>query len=185
MSKRRSGLTRTFHRISVAAASLARSAGANVSSLLRSRRGIAVEVVIADAPRRRAIASEVRRAHDQLRRALGSDLPADLVVVVQQTVMTDHPLAGCFQTHRRADGSRALIVRLALQVEGRRLSLDDVLAALADACVGIVAQSSGSSVLVPVGPAAARPAATALTSAIGPDPLAPRQNGTIAHAHVP
>jgi hypothetical protein len=185
MSKRRSPLARALHRIPTVAASFIRAACLRGKSLLRSRRGIPVEVVVADAPRRRAIQREVRRALHQLRRALGSDLPPDLVVMVQQTVTTDHPLAGCFQTHQRADGTRAHLVRLALHVEGRRLSTDDVLAALVDACVGIVVQAGGSSVLVPLGPSASPSTATVPFTAMSPDLLAPRPNGTISRSHIP
>ena len=185
MSRRRPKFSAGFRALAAPLVSVFASARSAVISALRSRRGVPVEVVIADAGRRRAVAREIRRALQQLRRTLGPDLPAGLAVVVQQVVATDQPLAGCVQIHQRADGTRAHLVRLALQVDGRRLATDDVLAALADACVGIVAQSGGPSVLIPLGAPSPRPLQSSPPPAMRPDPLASGSNGTITRAHAP
>lgn len=184
MSRRRPPITRFVRTISAPIVSLLASTRSVVATALRSRHAIPVEVVITDTARRRAIGREIRRALHQLRRTLGPDLPAGLAVVVQQAVATDQPLAGCVQTHQRADGTHAYLVRLALQVDGRRLAIDDVLAALADACVGIVVEAGGPSVLVPLGTAV--PHSTRVAPALmRSDPLAPRSNGTITRAPAP
>ncbi len=139
------------------------------------RRPIPVEVLIADRARRRALERELRRGLARLRRVLGAPLPAELAVVVQQVIRTDRQLAGCYQLGQRPDGSRFALVRLALQVNGRRLTTDELLAVLAEQCIGVVAQQSPS-VLVPVelepGPAEPR-----RPTPLRPDPLAAHSNG--------
>lgn len=185
MSRRRPLFSIHLRAIAITIRSALVSAQSTVISALRSRRTISVEVVITDASRRRATAREIRRALQQLRRTLGSDLPNDLTVVVQQTVVTDQPLVGCVQSRQRADGTRVHLIRLALQFEGRRLSIDDVLAALTDACVGIVVQSATLSVLVPLGMAVPQTNPTTPPPVVRPDPLAPRPNGSISRGQVP
>lgn len=135
-----------------------------------------VAVLIADRARRRAVEREVRRGLAHLQRVLGTTRPAELAVVVQQVITTDRQLAGCYHLGQRPDGSRFALVRLALQVNGRRLTTDELLAVLAEQCIGVLTQHSPS-VLVPVelepGPAEPRRPAP-----LRPDPLTPHANGT-------
>jgi hypothetical protein len=113
------------------------------------RRGPAVEVVIADEGRRRTIKRDVERSVCRLQRAFRQALPSDIVVVVQQVIARDRQPAGCFQVGEREDGSRYAVIRLALQSNGHRLSTDEVLAALTEQCIGILAQDA-KSIVVPV-----------------------------------
>ncbi|MGE3795881.1 MAG: hypothetical protein AB7I38_18415 [Dehalococcoidia bacterium] len=128
-----------------------------------------------DRARRRAVEREVRRGLAHLRRVVGTTQPAELAVVVQQVITTDRQLAGCYQLGQRPDGSRFALVRLALQVNGRRLTTDELLAVLAEQCIGVLTQHSPS-VLVPVeldpGPTEPRRPAP-----LRPGPLAPHADG--------
>ena len=115
------------------------------------RRRIPIEVVLADAGRRRTLKREVARTVRRLQRLLGGLLPDDIVVVVQQAIPAEAELAGCCQLAQRPDKRRFALVRLALQVSGRRLSTDEVLAALAEQCVGLALQQApGIDVRVPI-----------------------------------
>lgn len=154
--------------------------------LRQRRRPVPVEVLVADGARRRALERELRRGLRRLRGALGAPLPVDLAVVVQQVLVTDRQLAGCYQLGLRPDGSRFALARLALQVNGRSLSTDELLAALADVLIGLtVEQCGGSSVLVPIDlePWSGAPATEAphLTT-LRPDPLAPQPGDGLAAA---
>ena len=135
-----------------------------------------VAVLIADRTRRRAVERELRCGLTHLQRVLGAPRPAELAIVVQQVITTDRQLAGCYQLGQRPDGSRFALVRLALQVNGRRLTTDELLAVLAEQCIGVLTQHSPS-VLVPVelepGPGEPRRPAP-----LRPDPLVPHANGT-------
>ena len=146
-------------------------------AIRRWRRPVPVEVLIADGARRRQLERELRRGLARLRRVLGVPLPAELAVVVQQVIRTDRQLAGCYHLGQRPDGRRFALVRLALQVNGRRLTTDELLAVLAEQCIGVLTQHSPS-VLVPVelepGPAESRP-----PTPLRPDPLAPHPGGAV------
>jgi hypothetical protein len=143
---------------------------------------VPVEVFVADVARRRVLERELRHALRRLQRALGAPLPAGVAVVVQQVIVTDRQLAGCYQVGRRPDGTQFALVRLALQANGRRHSTDDLLAALAEQCIGLALQHGGGpSVLVPVEleipqvapPPPRTPADVRRVSGLRPDPLAP------------
>lgn len=154
-------------------------------ALRRWRRAVPVEVLIADDARRRALERELRRGLRRLQHALGAPLPDDLAVVVQQVIKTDRQLAGCYQIGQRPAGGRFALVRLALQVNGRRLGTDELLAALAEQCVGLAMRESGSpSVLVPVELEPVGPAELGHLRPLRPDPLAPRPNGSGAGERV-
>lgn len=182
MLRRRPILRGRLRAIAIRVAFLLASTRSAAINVLRSGRAIPVEVVIADATRRRALTQEIHRALRQLRRAFGPDLVSGLAVIVQQTVATDHSLIGCVQTHQRPDGVRVFLVRLALQVDGHRQTTDDLLAALADACVGIVVQSASVSVLVPLEQVTSP--STPTTPPMSSDPLAPSPNGTVSRARI-
>jgi hypothetical protein len=96
------------------------------------------------------LARELARALRQLQLILGELLPADLAIVVQHVIATDRQLAGCYQVGQRSTGTRFALIRLALQVDGRRLATDELLAALAEQCIGLATQLSSSSVIVPI-----------------------------------
>ena len=93
-------------------------------------RRIPIEVVLADPSRRRALKRELAHTVRRLQKIFGELLPSDVVVVVQQAIPAERELAGCCQLAQRPDHQRFALVRLALQVNGRRLSTDEVLAAL-------------------------------------------------------
>lgn len=117
-------------------------------------RGVPLEILVADRARRRRLARQIRTGLCQLRHVLGESFPQHVTVIVQQVVCpatTSRQLAGCSQVGQRADGTRFAHVRLALQVDGHDLHADEVLAALAEQCVGLAAQQAGSaSVLIPI-----------------------------------
>lgn len=150
----------------------------------RWRRPVPVEVLVTDCVKRRALERELRSGMRRLQRVLGAPLPAELAVVVQQVITAERQLAGCYQVGQRPDGTRFALVRLALQVNGRRLSPDELLAALAEQCIGLATQHSAS-VLVPIDFEPGRteqPADIRRLTALRPDPLAPHTNGNgVAH----
>ena len=110
---------------------------------------VPIEVLIADDTRRRALKRELASGVRRLQRIFGAALPTDVVVVAQQLIAKDRQPAGCFQVGMRPDGSRYAVIRLALQANGKRLSTDEVLAALTEQCIGILAQDARS-VVVPI-----------------------------------
>lgn len=141
------------------------------------RRVVPVEILIADQTRRRALERELRTAFGRLQRAFGVPLPTETAVIVQQAVWTDRQLAGCSHVGQRPDGARFAWIRLALQVNGRRLSTDEVLAALAEQYIGLATQLSGNpTVLVPVEFEPARPAEGGHSATLQRDPLVPRSH---------
>jgi hypothetical protein len=150
---------------------------------LRGRlRPVPVEVLVVDRARRRAVHRSVRRGLRRLRRVLGAPLPAGVAIVVQELVTpADRQLAGCYQQGQRPDGSRFALMRLALQVDGHRLTTDELLAVLAEQYIGLAMdQGGGTSVLVPVELEPALPAQATDPVEVRrlqprrPDPLAPR-----------
>ncbi len=148
----------------------------------RRRQQVRLEVLVADDRSRRTLESEVRKGLRRLERALGNTLPAPehLAIVVQRVVKTDRQLAGCYQVGGRPDGSRFALIRLALEVNGQRLGVDYLLAALAEQYVGLVTQQSGSpSVLVPLELEPTPAAEASPRTTLRPDPLTahPSSNG--------
>ncbi|HVC35563.1 MAG TPA: hypothetical protein VNL16_18800 [Chloroflexota bacterium] len=143
-----------------------------------SRQTVPVEVLVADRTRRRALERELRWGLGRLRRALGAPLPPELTVLVQQIISTDRQLAGCYQLGQRTDGTRFALVRLALQVDGRCLTSDELLAVLAEQLIGLATQQS-TGVLVPIDLAPGVPPESRSALVLRPDPLTPRTNGTI------
>ncbi len=75
---------------------------------------------------RRAIASAART----YARALGAELPSELLVVVQRVVHEGRQLNGLLQAFEGGHGNRRYVVHLALFVNGRQVSEDELLAAL-------------------------------------------------------
>jgi hypothetical protein len=143
-------------------------------ALRRCRRGIPVEILVADRARHRRLQRDLRSGLRRLERALGGSFPTDVAVVVQQVICTDRQLAGCYQLGHRPGGGGLALIRLALQVNGRRLETDELLAALAEQCIGLALHGSGGTgLLVPIELEPARPTEDGRPSALRPDPLAP------------
>ena len=139
-------------------------------------RGDPVEVLVTDRSQRLKHERNIRGAIRRLRHGLGRALPEDAVVIVQQVVIADPPVAGCYHLGQRPDGTRFVLIRLALEVDGRVLTSDQLLANLAEQCIAVAMQHDGAlSVVVPLD-LPSRPAPSR------PDPLAPSANGHTAPA---
>jgi hypothetical protein len=105
--------------------------------------------VIVDGRRRqgRRLRREVRRAAQTYARALGVELPPGLLVVVQRVVHVERQLNGLLQAFDACNGGRRYIVHLALSVNGRQVSDDELLAALRHQLACIVKDVVGEPVL--------------------------------------
>lgn len=150
----------------------------------RWRSSVRVEVLVANEKWRSTLEAEVRRVIRQLERVLGRPLDGtgNIAIIVQQVIKTDRQLAGCYQTGKRNDETRFALVRLALQVNGRRLDLDEVLAVLVEQWIALsVQEGGGNSVLVPFELAPREAAQPVARPALRPDPLSPRSNGSVAN----
>lgn len=146
-------------------------------------RRVPVEVLLTDRASGRALAREVRATVRRLRRLLGPALPTDLAVVVQQAIRLERPLAGCYEVGQRPGGEAFALVRLALSVDGKKLSTDEVLAVLADQAFALAAQHGGPREVVPYEPPAHAPVAPERPAALVADPLAPHASGRTNPAH--
>lgn len=150
-------------------------------ALYRLCHPVPVEVLIVDRVRRRSLEVELRRGLRRLGRIVGIPYPTRAAVVVQQVLKTERQFAGCYQLWQRPDGARCVLFRLALEVNGRPLGPDELLAALAEQWIGLaIEQSAAPSVLVPVEFNPTHPSETRRLTALRPDPLAPHPNGTKA-----
>lgn len=164
--------------VEVALGSLQRAASHLWRTLRPRHWPVPVEVLVIDRNRRQGLERELKAALRQLRHALGAELPEGLAVIVQHVIATDRQLAGCCQLAQRPDGGHFTLIRLALQVGGKRLSTDEVLAALAEQCIGLAMQQQpGASVLVPVDLDPAQPVGARDVVSFRPDPLAAQTNG--------
>lgn len=150
--------------------------------LRRRLRPTPIVVMVADPTQRATLEYEVRSGLRCLGRVLGQAPFTNLTVVVQHSIHLDHPVAGCTHVGQRADGSAFALVRLALHVDGRNFSLDEVLAILTEQCIGLaIQQTGGMSVVVPVEWATTTASASSPPPSVR-DPLAPSPNG---HLPVP
>ena len=142
---------------------------------------VRMEILVTNSTRRRKIERELRTGLRQLRRILG-DLPvADIGIVVQQVISTDRQLAGCCQLGYRPDGTQYALCRLALRVNGRPLSSDELLAVLAEQWMVLANHRNDSSVLVPVDIEPGEANLTRRPPRLRPDPLMPYGDGVNAH----
>ena len=133
-----------------------------------------VQVLVKDRARRRAIERDLTAGLRRLRRALGQAFPSDVVVVVQRVICADRQLAGCYQLAGHADGIGFSLIRLALQVDGREIPMDEVLSVLAEQCIGLAVQRVGGvGLLVPIELESIRRPNDGRVDAVRPDPLAP------------
>ena len=89
-------------------------------------------MIIVDVRRRQArrLRREVARAARTYARALGAEVPPRLLVVVQRVVYEGRQLNGLLQAFDTPDGSRRYVLHLALSINGRQVSEDELLAAL-------------------------------------------------------
>ena len=159
--------------LTLTAALLTRALG-KLTQLLRRRHSVPVEVLIAERARRRTLEHDLRAALARLQRTVGSPHLMEVAVVAQHVVRTDRELAGCYQTAWRQGGVRFALLRLALQVNGRELRTDELLAVLAEQYIGLtLEQSAGTSLLVPVDLETPEMRPTGRITAFRPSPLTP------------
>ena len=123
-----------------------RSRAAAIGRALTGRRGPVIEVLVTDAGRRRALTREVREQLGHLRHALGADLPVQAIVVQQSLPEpgSGSERAGYTREVTRGDGRRRTVMVLALEANGRRLSADHVLSALAIQAMALVEQTAAT-----------------------------------------
>ena len=170
-SRKRTLARSAFKAISQTILALARRTG----QIIR-REPVPVEIVLVDHSRRRAIKKDISSTIRRLNRLLAEDAPTGVVVVVQQVIPPGKHLAGCCQVVNRPERGQFAVIRLALQVGGRRLTPDELLSTLVEQYLGLAFQKSGgASVLVPIdldppdeGPAEPKP------TALRPDPFGPQ-----------
>jgi hypothetical protein len=105
--------------------------------------------VIVDSRRRQAgrLRREVTRAARTYARGLGAELPPGLLVVVQRVVYEGRQLNGLLQAFDGANGNRRYVVHLALSVNGRPVTEDELLAALRHQLAGALEDIVGKPVL--------------------------------------
>jgi hypothetical protein len=149
----------TLAAVGRAASAAAAGVGRRTATLWRRlqagrRQGVPVVMLVADRRTREALERSLAGGLRRLRLAV--DLPASVAVtvVVQHVLLTEGAggrLAGCSELAQQADGGRAVLIRLALQPEGRRLTADELLAVLAEQWLALAAQlDGGTRVLVPL-----------------------------------
>jgi len=170
-SRKRTSVRSAFTAVTSMILSLGRRAG----QIIRGE-SVPVEVVLVDHSRRRAIKKDISSTIRRLNRLLADDAPTGVVVVVQQVIPPGKHLAGCCHVVNRPERGQFAVIRLALQVGGRRLTPDELLSTLVEQYLGLAFQKSGgASVLVPIdleppdeGPAEPKP------MALRPDPFGPQ-----------
>jgi hypothetical protein len=142
---------------------------------------IRIEVLVGNATRRRRLERKLRAGLRQLERVLGQPPPGEITILVQHVITTDRQLAGCSHLAQRPDGVRSVLWRLAIQVNGRQLDTDDVLAVLAEQWIALTSQQSDPTVLIPVDlePQGTIPGGRSPT--LRPDPFMPHGNGANTH----
>jgi hypothetical protein len=139
-----------------------------------------VEVLATDRTERRRLGREIRAALQRLERVAGPTLGCHAAVLVQRTVQRNEPVAGSALVIQGSEFERLVLIRLATQVGGRALALDEILAALAELWIRVASEQLASpAVLVPIalGPA---PVAPRAVDPLPADPLAPRRNGHVS-----
>jgi hypothetical protein len=106
-------------------------------------------IVIVDVRRRQArrLRWQVGRAARTYARALGAELPPRLLVVVQRVVYEGRQLNALLQAFDAPDGSRRYVLHLALSINGRQVSEDELLAALRHQLAHVLEDAVGKSAL--------------------------------------
>jgi len=144
---------------------------------------IPLEVLLTNGSRRRKIERELRAGLRQLQHVLGPPSLVEIAIVVQQVITMDGQLAGCYQVRQRPDGSQSALLRVALEVNHRRLSSDDLLAVVAEQWIAIANLQDGPSLLVPIEYESRQTNPEKLAPSLRPDPLMPYRDGI--HPHRP
>ena len=145
-SRKRGPVLRALSATTAAVAELVR----RTVQILR-REPVPVEIVLVDKVRRRAIRRDITATVRRLNRLLADQAPAGVVIVVQQVIPPGKHLAGCCHVVRTTERGQFAVIRLALQVGGRRLTPDELLSTLVEQYLGLAFQrSGGASVLVPI-----------------------------------
>lgn len=134
---------------------------------------VPIEILITGFWRRCWIRARVRCAIRKLQRVLPAPLSLDVAVIVQQIIATEHQLPGCYQITQRSDDSHFALIRLALEVDGRCMTTNELLAVLAEQYIALAMQQNGPSLLVPVDLTSSRAGDTRRPAALRPDPLGP------------
>lgn len=142
-------------------------------ALRRWRQPIAIEVLVSDPARRRSLDRQLRAIVRRLDRLVPLPDQAATAVVVQQVIHSDHSLVGAIEAVQGTGGHRLNLIRLPLQVNGTRLTTDELFAALAEQWVYLVAPDTQRVGIRAMPEGEPRPAAvTPRPLAFRPDPLA-------------
>jgi hypothetical protein len=94
---------------------------------------VTIIVVIADQRRGRRLQRRLSVGVRQLQHGFGQQ---PLTIVVQER-LDGGRRAGCHRVYQRPDGTPTTLIRLALTLGERRLTVDEMLALLADECVSL------------------------------------------------
>ena len=142
---------------------------------------VSLEVLVTNGGRRRKIERELRAGLRQLQHVLGPPSLVEIAIVVQQVITMDRQLAGCYQLGQRPDGSQSALLRVALEVNHRRLSSDDLLAVVAEQWIAITNLQDGPSLLVPIDFESGQTNPEKVAPSLRPDPLMPYRDGVHPH----
>ncbi len=144
---------------------------------------VPLEVLLTNGSRRRKIERELRTGLRQLQRVLSPPSLVEIAVVVQHVITMDRQFAGCYQLGQRPDGSQFALLRVALEVNHRRLSSDELLAVVAEQWIAITNLQCAPSLLVPIDFESRQTHPEKLASSLRLDPLMPYRDGV--HPHRP
>jgi hypothetical protein len=150
-----------------------RSALARAWLVLHRRPATPIEVLVVDRTRRRGLERQLGVGLRRLERLLPPPTPGRLAVVVQQSIAGDPAPTGCVQVAELPDGTRRTVLRVALVVDGRRLTPDELLAALCDQWLAH-ACGDGDRAAARSDHLDARPVGPTPLAVLRPDPLLPR-----------
>jgi len=142
---------------------------------------VPLEVLVASGSRRRKIERELRAGVRQLQHILGPPSLVEIAIVAQQVITMDRQLAGCYRLGQRPDGSQSALLRVALEVNHRRLSSDDLLAVVAEQWIAITNLQCGPSLLVPIDFESGQTQPENHAPSLRPDPLMPYRDGVHPH----
>jgi hypothetical protein len=142
-----------------------------------NRRAVRVEVLVADPKQRKSLEHNIHWVLRRLRWSPAPQPPGRVGVLVQHSVSSNRPLAGCSIVGETADGERFVLIRVATHVNGRAVPIDEMLAVLSDLWINIgVEQLDRPSVLTPIEPGPTGDDSS-FANRLPPDPLGPRTNG--------
>ncbi|MGI8916097.1 MAG: hypothetical protein ACR2JY_20370 [Chloroflexota bacterium] len=145
-------MTHSLLATSVLLAALLVAAGIRFWPALRPS-PVPIEVILGDQGQRRRWRRLISGAVRRLRRLVGASPGASLALLVTEW-LPDGQRATCVPARRRADGRTVHLVSLALNVPERRLTPDEVLAALAEQYLALTLASRPKAGRVPASPPA-------------------------------